>query len=1148
MKSDRDMLTESYFLEYAKAYVLEGYGRDAMDRGILVVKIDRNGYEGTPLHYLFQIFKPGTEVPVIPHQYKKELLCTKRLLRDHYYSETPDAIELGKAIYLRSQLKHGGFALSLASSVLGLAECSRNGAPNRAETEVLLTRIAAIDLAHPELLFHPKKPVQKPLLVGTSTPNSLSSTTPMSSRSSERTASVDPSPNDGGRTRLDFTSPRADDSMATDERMLPNQKSAEKLLVPQQLSQDPTATSDPMTMSQLSTIPIGTLASLFAARLNEIDTAQRDKAITILRDELSTSVRHKFRKIVATGSRGDLEDEEFGFVREEVSELRSYYELVSANERRHGNGQPDVSGLVDSSTGTLRPFDFPDDIASKSSRAPSLFAILQAATTSKYHELETRRMEAWRKNLLSNSIFNLEPGTEPPESGYFCANGSVFQQCQDGSDPKEVVFKTHGARWGLKKVESELARRNEQKTATLGLLVDVIYSAHSNGIGPVPPLQLRLSAAATGSMTHEVYDILSSSCILVSRGAATKVVDEFGVAYRGSFSGRAHAYIKAAKGHVVLQYDNLNKLHMNRQLMESGNVRSIPTLTRSFMAVRDPRLTLNDTGLGRPLNIQLLENLLRTISVDAKLEPTGGSTRAWQLPFLNGDANWLRTPIPKDVYGPYRMVDQIVCPQGSGSSASHAVFKKEFVNYFDELFSGQEDVFMTACVDPEMVPQIFALIQKDSDVREKCKNLVVAPFKLHISKHAGGVVQKNKYNILHILSRVLTEVLPTSVAKWKKVGAQAKSEVESAASGMTPEVDDDDDDIISPLALADALTHVIQEIETNEADEDDDDGVCAQDDIAEFEVMVACDNPLHKGDPWLLFCNEQRLANGGLDLEIVKEAEVYNCQTCLKTTESQRLTALTPATMSPQPTFETPEIDAVRPPINIDLKALEAKLISTACVRNRKDLPVALLRSLCEQHEKLECKFNGKWKPRKQLEELLIAELKLKSLSDAAKAHEDTSEASKMSLFKLKQLLYYFFFRWDGAHLGGACLRGTVAQMFRDEYFFGAPIEKVPDNDAIGRGVDSSTFILGAIKFFDVETRLVVSTLVDWEDGNIEPFLRAFPSLCAFIASGHLPKVLIVFPIKYPCNSYDVCLPDRPGVFDAPRAHRYVRSIFSEGT
>lgn len=41
-----------------------------------------------------------------------------------------------------------------------------------------------------------------------------------------------------------------------------------------------------------------------------------------------------------------------------------------------------------------------------------------------------------------------------------------------------------------------------------------------------------------------------------------------------------------------------------------------------------------------------------------------------------------------------------------------------------------------------------------------------------------------------------------------------------------------------------------------------------------------------------------------------------------------------------------------------------------------------------------------------------------------------------------------------------------------------------------------------------------MSTLVDWEDGNMGPFLRAFPSLCAFIASGHLPKVLLYSPSK----------------------------------
>jgi len=201
-KNDRAVLTEALVVEYAQAYDREGYFRNASDRGVIVVRIDRTGPEGTPLHYLYHIFEQGTEVPVFSSRFKSELLMTKRLLRDYIYAQKSDIFAFGRAIYSRRQDNHGAYTSSLASTVLGLPESSRPGAPNRNDMDALLMRVASIDLAHQSLLFHPQKPASnKPRDETPSGEASLD--TPVSSSSASRSST---SPSNASAVRLDFNS------------------------------------------------------------------------------------------------------------------------------------------------------------------------------------------------------------------------------------------------------------------------------------------------------------------------------------------------------------------------------------------------------------------------------------------------------------------------------------------------------------------------------------------------------------------------------------------------------------------------------------------------------------------------------------------------------------------------------------------------------------------------------------------------------------------------------------------------------------------------------------------------------------------------------------------------------------------------------
>ena len=72
-----------------------------------------------------------------------------------------------------------------------------------------------------------------------------------------------------------------------------------------------------------------------------------------------------------------------------------------------------------------------------------------------------------------------------------------------------------------------------------------------------------------------------------------------------------------------------------------------------------------------------------------------------------------------------------------------------------------------------------------------------------------------------------------------------------------------------------------------------------------------------------------------------------------------------------------------------------------------------------------------------------------------------------MALFKMKSLMYYFNFRWDGVNFGGGDLRSKVARLCQVK-FAGDAVE-MSDNDAIKfsiqRACDKSTFFANAFFF-----------------------------------------------------------------------------------
>lgn len=95
--------------------------------------------------------------------------------------------------------------------------------------------------------------------------------------------------------------------------------------------------------------------------------------------------------------------------------------------------------------------------------------------------------------------------------------------------------------------------------------------------------------------------------------------------------------------------------------------------------------------------------------------------------------------------------------------------------------------------------------------------------------------------------------------------------------------------------------------------------------------------------------------------------------------------------------------------------------------------------------------------------------------------------------------------------LGGAAsnLRLTIVALCRTHFDArrDAGSAELSDDKVVGAACDLSSRFCGLWKLIDIEIRLAVEPFILWEQGDFRPFLRALPSMRAFIASGYKPKV-----------------------------------------
>ena len=148
---------------------------------------------------------------------------------------------------------------------------------------------------------------------------------------------------------------------------------------------------------------------------------------------------------------------------------------------------------------------------------------------------------------------------------------------------------------------------------------------------------------------------------------------------------------------------------------------------------------------------------------------------------------------------------------------------------------------------------------------------------------------------------------------------------------------------------------------------------------------------------------------------------------------------------------------------------------------------------------------------RPKLEASLAAKLvdKLPGFSmKRPKKQKSFNEKVKINLHRLNQTFFLLCFLWDGVKWGGSCVRSKVIEKCKAKY--GAALS---DEEAVRAACEGSAFFTGLWCFFEIELRMVVEPLMDWERGDISMFLRLFPLMCMYVSSSHkikIPRVLLM--------------------------------------
>lgn len=394
-----------------------------------------------------------------------------------------------------------------------------------------------------------------------------------------------------------------------------------------------------------------------------------------------------------------------------------------------------------------------------------------------------------------------------------------------------------------------------------------------------------------------------------------------------------------------------------------------------------------------------------------------------------------------------------------------------WVDFLKALFGKDWPVaHMGFCFDTEYVPHYISWLE-DPAVRSTLNNTFVVPPKFHFRKHLAETVLACKANLVHFFCPLLTRVLKSNLKKWGGVSDEANGE------------DEDQETRVAPGAIFEGL-----------------DGGTA-DEVAALFTAVTVDTPEEAIadelgiDEDLEEDDDEGEEEGGEEEELADNATGAAVGAVVTVAAAAAGVAAAGAAAAPR------DAEAILPELKFatDVRTLTEK----SAKGNRKLRPIGEVR-LVARHLGIVVGVPGKFVDRKVVCDKIIKVLKL----GKEKKTRPAEAKVKMNLHRLNQLLWYCHFRWDGARWRGGNLRSKVVELCRVKYNEDGQ-RKLSDNQLLGFACDDSSMFCGLFKLLDMEIRLAVEPFILWEEGDFRPFLRALPSMCALIASGHKPQVSV---------------------------------------
>ena len=539
-------------------------------------------------------------------------------------------------------------------------------------------------------------------------------------------------------------------------------------------------------------------------------------------------------------------------------------------------------------------------------------------------------------------------------------------------------------------------------------------------------------------------------------------------------------------------------------LKEGSNLKTVYTESGLAFVCRDNRLrpVSSRTSIVAPPfsathvwdlldtnEVHLKEGATRIESFDTAMAKASGNVFRLHSPTVPSrphlmpwrSYSWLATAVPKDTYltdnededAYYSLNDHYMSvPQIEALSSKREDFMDKFIRRYlgwsPELFSKAHPVF---CFDTEYWPHFFATLETDEG-RELLKNVILMPPKFHVCKHMCESVIKSKPFLRHVFVPLMKEVLIYAQKKWDGVGKELQAKVDEAEK-----------ELARAKQAAEAATGTEEE-------------AAAREKVAEAEAAKRT------------AAEEAAAVKDQLDsmIPLEPDAEEYDGAD----PDSTPASAVLPASLVTVEALLAATDDAEEEELESAEAAAEQATINTRFefqyATQVSSLTLPVVRAQLGYYDVTYDANTLLADLKVLLKKHLVDKLNLPATKP--RTAPEVEDTAKCNLGRLMSTLWHLFLRWDGAewtHEDNP-LRAQVIELARESY----PGDDMSDDDddaVIARACEASSFFHGLWTSFDVYIRLAREPIIQWEEGDLNPFLDSVVPMAYLIAGSKKPTV-----------------------------------------